>query len=89
MMRWLKDPDTGKPSVTLTMLVSSFILAVGSALAIALGLVRHTDYNPLLHIFMTCAGLYGARKNLAFAPQPGPSPVVSQDPRTIRGITPD
>ena len=57
---YLKDPTTNKPSVSLTFLVSSFLLVVGFSIA------SMFDYGnapePLMDLFYACAALYFGRR---------------------------
>ena len=57
---WLIDPSTGKPSVSLTLLIISFM-----ALVIASGLhLKQLTNNTssLLELFYACASLYFGRR---------------------------
>ena len=57
---YLNDPKDGKPSVSLTLLMTSFILTIGFGIAQSLGKVNST--GPLLEIFYSMAALYFGRR---------------------------
>lgn len=57
---YLKDPKDGKESVTLTFLVTSFILISGFSVACVLGQVKTVE--PLMDLFYATAALYFGRR---------------------------
>ena len=59
-MLYLNDPKDGKPSVSLSLLLVSFILAVGFGAAQALG--KTQSMGPLLEIFYSMTCLYFGRR---------------------------
>ena len=57
---YLKDPKDGTPSVSLTFLVLSFILAAGFSVAAALDQTK--DPEQLMQLFYACSALYFGRR---------------------------
>lgn len=57
---YLKDPSTDKPSVSLTFLVTSFVLVVGFSLASLFDYSKAPE--PLMELFYACAALYFGRR---------------------------
>lgn len=57
---YLKDPSTGLPSVSLTFLMISFLLAAGFSIASVLD--QSKNPGPLMELFYACAALYFGRK---------------------------
>lgn len=57
---YLKDPVTGIVSVSLTFLVTSFILVVGFSVSNILGYSK--DPGPVMDLFYACAALYFGRR---------------------------
>lgn len=58
---FVQDPLTGKPSVSLTLvLISGFIIIIGLFLGLKT-LVKGIDVENSLEFFLICAGLYFGR----------------------------
>ena len=59
-MIYLEDPTTNKKSVSLTIMMVSFVLLLGFAVSSCLEYTKSPD--PLLDIFYACAALYFGRR---------------------------
>jgi len=59
-MKWLNDPKNNEPSVSLTLVMVSFIVYLGVATAEAFGYVKSSEALQML--FMTSATLYFGRR---------------------------
>lgn len=59
-MLYLVDPTNGQKSVSLTIMMVSFVTLLGFAIASVLEYVKNVD--PLLDIFYACAALYFGRR---------------------------
>lgn len=57
---FIKDPKTGEPSVSLTFLMISFLLAAGFSIASVLD--QSKNPGPLMELFYACAALYFGRR---------------------------
>lgn len=57
---WLTDPKNNKKSVTLTLMVASFILLVVGAGAMIAGYID--NIGPLLEVYITNTVLYAGRR---------------------------
>lgn len=57
-----RDPETGKGSVSLTLVIVSFNFCMLGMIGKASGLVGGIDPSQTLNLFMVCAGLYWGRK---------------------------
>lgn len=57
-MLYLKDPKDDKPSVSLTMSMATWIVALGFAIKLALG----GNIDPLENLFMVTTALYFGRR---------------------------
>ena len=57
---YLKDPVTKKLSVSLTLMIASFITVLGFSVATALELAK--DPGSLQELFFACAALYFGRR---------------------------
>ncbi len=61
---WVVDPETKKPSVSLTLLVVSVILFVGLGVLDILGKIK--GIGVFSELFFTATALYFGRRNLDF-----------------------
>ena len=59
-MKWMVDPKNGKQSVTLTLMIISFILLVAGVIAMIFGKID--SIGPLLELYVTNTVLYYGRR---------------------------
>ena len=59
-MFYFKDPKTGEPSLTLTLVWISFYMLIAGSIAFIMGRIETT--GPLLEIYITNATLYFSRR---------------------------
>lgn len=59
-MYYFPDPNTNKKSVSLTIMLVSFVILLGFAIASSLEYVKNVD--ALMDIFYACAALYFGRR---------------------------
>lgn len=57
---YLNDPSTNKPSVSLTFLVTAFVLVIGFSVGSVLEYSKSPE--PLMDLFYACAALYFGRR---------------------------
>jgi len=60
MQLFMTDPKTGTPSVSLSMLMLSFVAVLAASVCHMTGLVEST--SSLTELFYACAGLYFGRR---------------------------
>ena len=63
-MKWITDPTTGKPSVSLTIFMISFAIMVAGTIFEAFHIIKSTAL--LDELFFSSIGLYWGRRNLSF-----------------------
>lgn len=57
---WISDPKDNKPSVSLTLLIISFLLVIGAVILEVLGKIDTTSISA--EIFFGCAATYFGRR---------------------------
>lgn len=92
MMLWIKDPTTGQPSVSLSLLILSVVLMV---VFIGLEAFEVMKSSSLLdEFFLTSVGLYFGRRvnyrtgDVGATANPTPSPIPPATPPAQPAITP-
>jgi hypothetical protein len=74
-MTYLEDPKDKKPSVSLTMMLLSFLILLGFCISSTLGYTK--DPDALKELFYACAALYFGRRvsinNKSFSGKEKPS----------------
>lgn len=58
----IRDPNTDSPSVTMTMMLVAFAVAVFALIGKIAGLVGSIDISGANYLFLTTAGLYLGRR---------------------------
>jgi hypothetical protein len=70
-MFYFTDPKNGKKSVSLTLMMLSFLLMVIGSVLVTFG--KMEDLTAFTTLFLTCSGLYFGRRNINLNKQSGES----------------